>query len=55
MSELSPCSACRCSTRSIRQGRAHYLCERCGHDKSLSDYYYWEATQKDTDTSEVKG
>ena len=53
--DLTICSKCNCMTKSIRQGRTHYHCGKCGGDKSLSDYYYWEATSKDTDTSEVKG
>ncbi|MFC1737387.1 hypothetical protein ACFL1X_14855, partial [Candidatus Hydrogenedentota bacterium] len=43
---LSPCMACNCMTKSIRLGRANYKCGKCGHDKSLGDFYYYEATQK---------
>jgi hypothetical protein len=26
-------------TKSIRMGRAHYICGKCGYDKSLGDVY----------------
>ena len=41
----TPCSKCEKPTISKRLGRAHYHCEECDHDKSLSDVYYFEATQ----------
>lgn len=43
-------------TKSIRKGRAHYVCEFCGRDKSLSDFYWWEATEswKDTEIKKSK-
>lgn len=43
---LSPCPKCHCMTKSIRKGRAHYDCGKCGADKSLSDVYFYEATHK---------
>ena len=45
--EISPCSKCGCMTKSIRKGRAFYICGKCGHDKSLSDVYFYEATHKE--------
>jgi hypothetical protein len=42
--ELTPCSKCGCMTKSIRLGRAHYVCGKCKHDKTLSDLYFYEAT-----------
>ncbi len=29
-------------TKSIREGRSHYVCGKCKHDKSLSDSFYLE-------------
>ena len=42
----SPCPKCEIMTKSVRLGRAKYVCERCETDKSLSDVYYYEATNK---------
>lgn len=36
------CSNCNCLTESIRKGRAHFVCKKCGHNKTLSDYYLYE-------------
>lgn len=44
--EKSYCTKCKETTVSMRQGRAYYLCNKCGHDKSLSDVYWYEATHK---------
>lgn len=44
--EESFCSKCDKFTVSIRQGRAHFTCNECGHDKTLSDVYFYEATHK---------
>ena len=41
----TPCNKCGRFTISKRLGRAHYHCEECDNDKSLSDVYYYEATQ----------
>lgn len=49
--EKTPCGKCDKLTISKRLGRAHYHCEECDHDKSLSDVYYFEATHK---TKKVK-
>jgi len=40
--EISHCSKCNCMTKSIRLGRAKFQCGKCGNDKSLSDYYFYE-------------
>ena len=45
--EISYCGGCHCMTHSIRKGRAHYVCGKCGHDKSLSDVYWSEAMHKE--------
>ena len=39
----TPCTKCNTMTWSKRIGRAHYHCEICDGDKSLSDYFFWEA------------
>ena len=44
--DISPCSKCHCMTKSIRKSRAHFVCGKCGADKSLSDVYFYEATHK---------
>lgn len=44
---ISPCPHCNCMTHSVRLGRAHYECGKCKGDKSLSDYMFWEATEKE--------
>ena len=43
---ISPCPNCNCMTKSIRLGRAKYVCGKCKADKSLSDVYFYEAMQK---------
>ena len=42
--ECSPtiCTYCNCMTKSIRSGRTEYKCGKCGRDKSLSDFYFFE-------------
>lgn len=35
----SLCNGCHCFTHSIRKRRAHYICGKCGHDKTLGDIY----------------
>ncbi|MEK6884645.1 MAG: hypothetical protein AABY22_33740 [Nanoarchaeota archaeon] len=44
--DITPCQKCNCMTKSIREGRAKYVCGKCGTDKSLSDVYWYEATHK---------
>ncbi len=44
--DISPCPKCNCMTKSIRKGRAHYVCGKCGVDKSLSDVFFYEAINK---------
>ena len=39
------CTKCEKITISKRLGRAHYHCEECDNDKSLSDVFWYEATQ----------
>lgn len=41
-------------TKSIREGRAKYKCGKCGADKSLSDVFWYEATQKKETTEDEK-
>ena len=43
---LSPCPKCHCMTKSIRKSRAKFICEKCKHNKTLSDVYFFEATEK---------
>lgn len=40
--EVTYCNKCNCMTHSIRKGRAHYECGKCGHDNSLSDVFQAE-------------
>ncbi len=44
--DISYCNGCHCMTHSIRKARAHYNCGKCGHNKSLSDVYWYEMMQK---------
>lgn len=44
--DKSYCTKCENLTVSKRLGRAHYHCEECDNDKSLSDVFWFEATQK---------
>jgi len=44
--EITLCSGCNCMTKSLRLGRANYICAKCSHDKSISDYFQWELKQK---------
>lgn len=43
----TPCNKCYCMTKSIGLGRTKYECEKCGYDKSLSDFYYHEYFDKE--------
>ena len=47
--DITLCNGCHCMTKSIRKGRANYVCGKCGHNKSLGDYYQWEAENKEDD------
>lgn len=42
MCKVTLCSGCYCMTKSVRKGRCHYVCGKCGHDKSLGDLYQYE-------------
>ena len=44
--KISPCLKCHCMTKSIRLGRANYICGKCNADKSLSDLYFYELTNQ---------
>ena len=35
--DVTHCNGCGCMTHSIRKGRAHFVCGKCGHDKTLGD------------------
>ena len=47
--DLTPCLKCRCFTKSIRIGRANWRCEKCSNNKTLSDVFFYEATQEKKD------
>ena len=34
-------------TKSIRKGRAYFICGKCGEDKTMSDLYYMEYIEDD--------
>ena len=34
-------------TKSIREGRAKYVCGKCGNDKTLSNVFYFEKEMKE--------
>jgi len=40
------CSGCDCATVSVKKGRCSYVCAKCNHDKSLSDFFQYELTRK---------
>ena len=47
---LSPCSQCHCMTKSIRKTQElgyNYICGKCGHDKGLSDIFFFEAINRE--------
>jgi len=44
--DITYCTNCHCMTRSIRKGRAKYVCGKCGHNKTLSDFYSYECEQR---------
>jgi len=37
MCSISYCNGCKCMTKSIKEGRASFVCGKCGYDKSLGD------------------
>lgn len=41
--ELSLCNGCYCMTHSIRKGRAYFVCGKCGHNKTLGDFFQYES------------
>lgn len=45
--KTSPCTECWRNTESIRKRRAKYICKECGHDKSLSDSYYYAMMEEE--------
>ncbi len=40
--DITHCNGCNCMTKSIRKGRAHYVCGKCGYNKTLGDVYQYE-------------
>ncbi len=44
--ETTHCTGCNCITYSIRKGRAHFVCDKCGHNKTLGDVYQYQLKQK---------
>ena len=44
---ITHCSGCESMTKSIRLGRAKYICGKCGYDKSLGDYYQHEKCKQE--------
>jgi len=46
MTNITPCPHCYCMTKSIRKGRAKYICGKCRKDKSLSDVFYAEMVER---------
>ena len=43
---ITHCTNCNCMTHSIRKGRAKVICGKCGHNKTLSDFYQDELNNK---------
>jgi hypothetical protein len=35
--DVTLCKGCHCMTHSIRKGKLHFVCGKCGHDKTLGD------------------
>lgn len=35
--DISLCNGCHCMTHNIKDGKAHFICGKCGYDKALSD------------------
>jgi len=44
---LTHCGGCNCMTKSIRKGRAYYVCGKCGHNKTLGDLFQYELKNKE--------
>ena len=44
--DLTLCPKCNCMTKSIRKARAHFVCGKCGNDKTLGDFYQYELKNK---------
>ena len=45
------CHSCDQKTRSMRAGRANYQCENCDYNKTLHDFFIYEALEN----SSIKG
>jgi len=48
-SEYTYCLSCKHTTKSIRLGRAYYICNRCNANKTLGDLLSYEAIHPETD------
>ena len=46
MDKITHCNNCQCMTHSIRKGRAHFVCGKCNHNKTLGDVFQYEARKK---------
>lgn len=46
--EISYCTHCHCTTKSIRISRAKCVCGKCKADKTLSDVYWQEMKEDDS-------
>ncbi len=44
--EETECTSCNSITKSTRLGRAHYKCNKCGHNKFLRDMLLQEALDR---------
>lgn len=42
MNNTTYCNGCKCTTYSIRESRAKFICDKCGHNKTLSDIFQHE-------------
>lgn len=47
----TPCINCNSYTKSVRIGRAKWLCEICEKDKTLSDIFYLECLERQSQSS----
>lgn len=43
---ITLCNGCNCATKSIRKGRAHFVCDKCGYNKTLGDCYQYELQER---------
>lgn len=43
--DITLCTNCHCMTKSVRKARAYFVCDSCGHNKTLGDVFQYEKNE----------